>query len=154
MTGLFKKTVLATALAASALASSTPALADPGRGHRGGDGAGPAIALGIFGLALGAIIASSGNRHHDADDGYYSRNPREGWVWRDGCYWDRQGHRYDRDGRPTDRDGDDGYYRRGYGDPRGGDPRGGYQGGGYQGGGYQGGQNYGGQPYNGGYRGY
>ena len=142
MTSVFKKTVLATALAATALAAATPAAAQTYRGNRShGDGAGVAIVAGIFGLAIGAIIAGSGNHQHDRyADGYDGGN-REGWVWRDGYYWDRDGHRYDRDGRPTDRD--NGYYRRGYGDQRGNYPDGRH--GGYQGeyrGGYQGGYNY------------
>jgi hypothetical protein len=114
MTGIFKKTVLATALAATTLATATPAAAQTYRGH--GDGAGAAVAAGIFGLAIGAIIASSGSHHHEryAEGGY---GYHEGWTWREGYYWDRDGHRYDRDGRPCDRD--EGYYRRGYGDQRG-----------------------------------
>ena len=117
MTGIFKKTVLDTALAATTLATATPAQAEGYRGRGHGDGAGPAIIAGIFGLAIGAIIASAGNDHRNR----YAQN---GWTWRDGYYWDREGRRYDRDGRPCDQD--DGYYRRGYG----------YQGGGYPGGGY------------------
>ena len=110
--GILKKATLATVLAATALTSVTPAMADPyyGRGHRrgGGDATGAAIAGGIIGLALGAIIASSANSNRN-------RYADRGWTWRDGYYWDRQGRRYDRDGRPCD--DDDGYYqRRGYGD--------------------------------------
>ena len=117
MTGIFKKTVLATALAATTLATATPAAAQSYRGRDHGDGAGAAIAAGIFGLAIGAIIASGGNHHHDRyaeGNGY-----RVGWTWRDGYYWDREGHRFDRDGHPCDRD-EQGYYRRGYGDQHGG----------------------------------
>ncbi|MBC2651087.1 hypothetical protein H7F50_14440 [Novosphingobium flavum] len=106
--GILKKATLATVLAATAVTSVTPAMADPyyGRRRGGGDATGAAIAGGIIGLALGAIIASSANRNNRFAD--------RGWTWRDGYYWDRQGHRYDRDGRPCD---DDGYYdRRGYSD--------------------------------------
>ena len=109
--GIVKKATLATVLAATTLTSVTPAMADPYYGHRrrgGGDATGAAIAGGIIGLALGAIIASSANSNRN------NRFADRGWTWRDGYYWDRQGRRYDRDGRPCD---DDGYYdRRGYSD--------------------------------------
>lgn len=102
---LFKKATLASALAASALVSASPAMARDYR-HHGGDTAAVAIGAGILGLAIGAIAASSSN--HDRD---YRRSD---WEYRDGYYWDRQGNRYDRDGR-LDNDGR--YYaRRGYGD--------------------------------------
>ena len=74
-----KKAVLALALGASALASATPAMADPYYGgyrhHRGGDSTGAAIAGGIIGLALGAIIASAAtsNRNRDYDRRYDNR---------------------------------------------------------------------------------
>jgi hypothetical protein len=115
---MFKKATLATALAATALSAASPAMAQgyynnaPRRG--GGDTAGAAIAGGIIGLALGAIIASSANKNRDRD-----RFADRGWQYRDGYYWDRQGHRYDRDGRLCDEDRRDnqGYYdRRGYDD--------------------------------------
>lgn len=107
--GIVRKATLATVLAATAITSATPAMADPYyRGHRGGDATGAAIAGGIIGLALGAIIASSANRSHD-------RYADRGWTWRDGYYWDRQGRRFDRDGRPCD-DGNGYYNRRGYDD--------------------------------------
>ena len=99
--GIVRKATLATVLAATAFTSVTPAMADPySRGrHGGGDATGAAIAGGIIGIALGAIIASSANSHRN--DRYADR----GWSWRDGYYWDRQGRRYDRDGRPCDDDG-------------------------------------------------
>lgn len=117
----FKKATLATALVATTMATASPAMADSYRGHRGGgDSTGAAIAGGIIGLALGAIIVSSGNRHNN-------RYADRGWQYRDGYYWDRAGHRYDRDGRPCD---EDGYYsRRGYND-RGYNDRGSYDRGG------------------------
>jgi len=116
---ILKKATLATTLAATALATTTPAMAQSYGGYRhhsGGDSTGAAIAGGIIGLALGAIVASSiSSKNHDRD-----RYADRGWQYRDGYYWDRQGHRYDRDGRlcDEDRDGRDsqGYYdRRGYG---------------------------------------
>lgn len=108
---ILKKAAFATALAATALTSATPAMArDPY--HRGGDRTGTAIAVGIAGLALGAIIASSSRDHHRyRGDRYY----------RDGRYYDRDGRYYSRDSRyyggyAYDRYGDGGYYydRRGY----------------------------------------
>lgn len=113
---ILKKATLAAALGATALSAASPAMARDyyHGGHRGGDTTGAAIAGGIIGLALGAIVASSIN--HRNDD--YRRYENRGWQWRDGYYWDRQGRRYDRDGRPRDeRDGRGGYYdRRGYDD--------------------------------------
>lgn len=124
MTSRIKKAALASALAATTLASASPAMAQGypygGYRHRShGDTTGAAIVGGIVGIAIGALIASSGNNHHRN----YARN---GWEWRDGYYWDRDGRRYDRNGRPCDEDGNyrgrgygdrDGYYdRRGYGE--------------------------------------
>ena len=103
---LFKKATLATALAASALTAASPAMARD-YGYHHGDSTGAAIAGGIIGLALGAIVVSAAS-HHDHD--YRDR----GWEYRDGYYWDREGHRYDRNGRRYD---DNDYYaRRGYHD--------------------------------------
>jgi len=128
-----KKATLALALAASALASATPAMADPYYGnryrHRGGDTAGAAIVGGIIGIALGAIIASSSNnnRGRDYDDRRY--DPHANGQWRGQPSWNNQpswngnsqydqryrgGYQqgYSRDGYPQ---GNDGYYdRRGY----------------------------------------
>ena len=128
MISLFKKTVIAAALAATALAGATPALADSYRGHRGGgDVAGAAVAAGIFGLAIGAIIASGSHHDHDryADGydrggydngyqgGYYAGDYYPNGAPRGGYYHDREGYRYDRDGRPYgyDRDGFEGRHR-------------------------------------------
>lgn len=106
---IFKKATIATVLGATALTAASPAMADPYYGRRGGDTTGAAIAGGVIGLALGALIASSANDRHDRD-----RYVDRGWQYRDGYYWDRQGHRYNRDGRRFD---DRGYYaRRGYDD--------------------------------------
>jgi hypothetical protein len=130
---IVRKSIFAAALAASALASATPALADGYRRHNGdGDDAAIAIGAGVIGLALGAIIASSDDNDRRRDryysDGYgydYGNNPgySMNWQYRDGWYWDRDGgrhsrHEYDRyrrhgdHRRGYDRDGDD--RRRGY----------------------------------------
>lgn len=118
MTGLIKKAVLGTAMAASALAASAPADAQyyRGRGHRGGDTAAAAILGGIVGLGVGAAITSSNNRgrYYDRgysydrgyyDDGYYQR-PRGyyyndyNYNYRPRCFIERQ---YDQwNGRPYD----------------------------------------------------
>ena len=135
MSGFLKKSVLAATLAATALTSATPALADDYRYRRhhdnGGDTAAAAVVGGIVGLALGAIIASSGRNKHDRDRRYRDGNhnnggyyDRSGWQWRDGYYWDRDGRRYDRDGRPCDDD-------RGYRSQGGYYDNGGYYNGGY-----------------------
>ena len=103
------KFIGATVLGATALTAASPAMAQGYYyGHRsGGDTTGAAIAGGIIGLALGAIVASSVNNHHD-------RYADRGWQYRDGYYWDRNGNRYDRDGRRFE---DRRYYqRRGYDD--------------------------------------
>lgn len=110
---ILKKATLATVLGATALTSVSPAMAQSYSNHRrgGGDATGAAIVGGVIGLALGAIIASSGNRNHN-------RYADRGWQWRDGYYWDRQGQRYYEDGRIYQEDGRrQGYYnRRGYDD--------------------------------------
>ncbi|MFT4055329.1 MAG: hypothetical protein QM681_12550 [Novosphingobium sp.] len=89
---IFKKTALAVGLAATALATTTPAMARDW--HRGNDNtAAVAIGAGILGLAVGAIAASSSRDNDRYDDGrYYSSS----WSYRDGYYWDRDGHRYSR----------------------------------------------------------
>jgi len=110
---IFKKATLATVLGATALTAASPAMADPYYGYRrgGGDTTGAAIAGGIIGLALGAIVATAASNHND-----HNRYADRGWQWRDGYYWDRDGRRYYQDGRPCD-DGRQGYYnRRGYDD--------------------------------------
>lgn len=119
---LFRKAVLATGLAATALvgtfAGVTPAMARdwPGEGHRGGnDTAAVAIGAGLLGLA---IAASGSDRRHD--ERYYDYG--NGWSYGDGYYRDRDGGRHPRGdyergyrgGRDHEgRDHDD--YRRGYG---------------------------------------
>lgn len=122
---LFKKTALAAGLAATALASTTPAMARDY--HRGNDNtAAIAIGAGILGLAVGAIAASS-NNHNDRyyDNRYEGRVYSSDWSYRDGYYWDRDGGRHGRDeyqryNRDGGRDYRSGYghdredYRRGY----------------------------------------
>ncbi|KUR70277.1 hypothetical protein AQZ52_15600 [Novosphingobium fuchskuhlense] len=134
-----KKATLALALGATALASATPAMADPyyGGGYgsyrhhgRGGDGTGAAIAGGIIGLALGAIIASAANSNHNRDRydsryrGQYQQPYRGQPTWQGAQNGDPYDQRYQggqpgysRDGYPETQDG---YYdRRGYRDPDG-----------------------------------
>ncbi len=115
---LFKKTAIAAGLAATALASTTPAMARDY--HRGNDNtAAVAIGAGILGLAVGAIAASSSNRDDRCyDAGYDNRyaGPAyvSGWSYRDGYYWDRNGGRHGRDEyQRYNRDHRDDY-RRGY----------------------------------------
>lgn len=99
---IIKKTILGTALAASALTASAPAMA---RDYYRGDhdnAAAVAIGAGVVGLALGAIIASSNNddryRNRYYDNSYYSGPAyTTGWYYRDGYYWDRDGGRHSRD---------------------------------------------------------
>ncbi|QDK31539.1 hypothetical protein [Sphingomonas sp. IC081] len=129
---IMRKIGLSGALAATALAAATPAMAQDYR--RGGDNtAAVAIGAGVVGLALGAILASSNDHHRDyADYGYdtgYGRAWTSGWEFRDGWYWDRDGRRHSRDeyaryhrndgrgqnwGGHDGRGGDHGDYRRGY----------------------------------------
>lgn len=132
-----KKALLAVTLAATALASATPAMADPYYGgggyrhHRGGDSTGAAIAGGIIGLALGAIIVSAANSNHNRDryrssdyryQNQYPNQYRGQPTWQGAYNGDPYDQRYQggqpgysRDGYPR---GNDGYYdRRGYRDP-------------------------------------
>lgn len=132
---LFKKSIIAAGLAATALAGASPAMARDwhGGGYRGhSNTAGVAIGAGILGLAVGAIAASASNNHgydrggyddayYGDDDAYYSPAYTSGWAWRDGYYWDRDGGRHSRED----------YARYHNGGPRGGgygDNRGGWQG--------------------------
>jgi MFS family permease len=115
-----KKATLATAMAASALASATPAMARDYHRHNGSNRAAIAVGAGIIGLAIGAIAASN-SRDRRYDNRYYDSHQ---YYYRDGYYYDRDGRRYDRDhwqrGDRWDRDdyrrgyGRDYYYRRGY----------------------------------------
>lgn len=130
MTSIFTRTALGTALAASVLATATPASAQEYYGHRDhGDATGAAIAGGIIGLALGAIIVSSSHHDHDRDrydrryynNGYngggyyqqgyngYNRNTYNGY-YNNGYNNQYRGNDGDRRGYDNDR----GDYRRGY----------------------------------------
>lgn len=111
MTNRIRKFALATALGAMTLGSVSPAMAQGGYygggyHHRDrGDTTGAAIVGGIVGIAIGALIASSGNKDRN-------RYRDRGWEYRDGYYWDREGRCYDRNGRLIDRGGyrgSDGY---------------------------------------------
>jgi hypothetical protein len=107
---LLKKTALAAGLAATALASTTPAMARDY--HRGNDNtAAVAIGAGILGLAVGAIAASSNNRNdrYYDNDRYYASD----WSYRDGYYWDGNGGRHDRDEYQRYNQGNRGDYGRG-----------------------------------------
>lgn len=121
---IMRKIGLTGALAATALAAATPAMAQDYRGyHRGGDNtAAVAIGAGVVGLALGAIIASNNNNHYRDDyPAYYT----SGWEYRDGWYWDHDGGRHSRDEYAR-------YHRNDY--------RGDYRGAAYRGDGYHGDQ--------------
>ncbi|WP_338466725.1 hypothetical protein RXV95_14410 [Novosphingobium sp. ZN18A2] len=117
MKSILAKTSLGAAVAAMSLATMAPAAQarDYDR-HHGGDTTGAAIAGGIIGLALGAIIASSSNDHDRYRDGRYNYGNNGyaygDYVYRDGYYWDRNGHRYNR--REMERHRRDYYQRRGY----------------------------------------
>ena len=108
---LFKKSVLAAAMAASALAGASPAMADAYGRHRRHDDTGKVIAAAVAGVIVGAVLNS--NRNH--------RNGR--------CFTDRNGYsRCYRDN--NNRAYNNGYNQGGYN---------GYnQGGYYQQGGYNG----------------
>lgn len=73
MFGFVKKAALGAALAATAVAASSPAQARD-RWHRGNDGAAIAVGAGVLGLALGAAIASDRRDRYYYDDGYYYRD--------------------------------------------------------------------------------
>ena len=111
MTSILTRTTLSATMAATLLVglTATPAMA---QGHGRGHDDGTAIVAGIFGVALGALIASSVSDHHREEVAYVGSHDRPGMAWRDGYYWDHDGHRFDRDGRPCDDDA--GYARRGY----------------------------------------
>ncbi len=125
----FRNATIATALAATALASATPAMARDYYRHNDNTAA-VAIGAGVVGLALGAIIASNSNdrdRYRDRDRYYDSGYAYDsGWQYRDGWYWDRDGGRHSRDdydryqrGGRNEWRGDRGDWRRGYDHDRG-----------------------------------
>ena len=110
MARIFGKALLAALVAAGTLVAAPAQARD--RYHRGGDDdVAIAIGAGLVGLAIGAAIASDGDRHHYRDrryyDGYYPRYR--------GYYRDRRDYRRDwrHDRRDYRRDRRD--YRR-YGD--------------------------------------
>jgi len=127
MFNLVKKTVLGSALAATAMLSATPAMADSYRGGRHDDGAGTAIAIGagILGIAAIAAIASSHNKDRDYDG--YNRGYNGGYNGGGTYYRGYVGNGYyenqRRWHRHEDHDGYRGYDQRGY-DDRGYDRRG------------------------------
>lgn len=89
---IVKKALIATTLAATALVTSTPAMARDGqRGGGRGDTAAIAIGVGILGLAIAAIAASNKrDRYHDR---YHVGG---GWYYNDNYYYNRSGLRYSR----------------------------------------------------------
>lgn len=122
MTGLLKKTILATALAATGIATASPAMArDYDRRHDDGAGTAIAIGAGILGIAAIAAIASSHNKDRcdgDRDDPRYCYDRRgynDGYYY-NGGYYNRGGYNgggyYDRRYRDHDHDGR--YNGRGY----------------------------------------
>ncbi len=134
MTSFLKKSAIATAMAATALASATPAMADPYRGyrqHNGGDTAAAAVIGGIIGLTIGVIAASGNNKHQRCDGdrnddrrcyrgnnrgynrgnygtyngGYYDNQyPQGGYYDQNGRYYDQNGRYYDGNRRDTNHD--------------------------------------------------
>ena len=88
---ILRKALAAATLAATALVTTTPAMAEHRDGRRGNDTAAIAVGVGIVGIALGAIIAS--NKRDRYNDRYYVR---DGWYYNDGYYYNRQGHRHGR----------------------------------------------------------
>lgn len=114
MVSRIKQAALASALAATALGGISPAMAQGypsdygGYRHRDrGDSTGAAILGGVVGIAIGALIASSGSKNK------HKRHYRRDLEYRDGYYYDRDGRRCDENGRPYD-DGQGYYQRRGY----------------------------------------
>lgn len=126
---------LATLMVASPLASASAQAQDYRRDYpveRRDNTAAVAIGAGVIGLAIGAILASNNDRDRDRyDDRYDSRYDgrpvygaswNRGWQYRDGWYWDGNGHRHSRDDymryqREAQRRGydrDHGERRRGY----------------------------------------
>lgn len=98
------KGIVATTLAASALASIAPVQARDYYRHHGDNTAAVGIGAGVIGLALGAIVASSGNtgqgdHRYDAtinrDDRDYDRSAYDERRRYDNYDWQRRGPNYD-----------------------------------------------------------
>ena len=115
---LIKKSVFCAAMLATALTSVTPAMANDTRyrRHGNGDAVGAAVAGGIIGLAIGALLASGSKDRDRICDDPRRADPR--------CYRN-DGARYDDYGTPPYR-GNDPYSDQGYADN--GDGRDGYGG--------------------------
>ena len=114
----FKKALLGPAVAATALATATPADAQYYRHRHHGDDAAVAGGAGILGLAVGAAIASNGRGYYNGGyyDGYYTQPGYtyyynsypsyypyyngyyyNGYRYNDGWFYDNRGRRaYDR----------------------------------------------------------
>ena len=89
---ILTKSAIAGTLAATALATSSPAMARDY--HRNNDNtAAIAIGAGVIGLAIGAIVASSDNDRDRYDN---RRHVRDGWYYDNGQYYNRSGQRYNR----------------------------------------------------------
>jgi hypothetical protein len=98
MKKLLTTAVAAVTLAGAAAATATPAAAQHYRGGYGGyhgyygghyhNDAGPAIAAGVLGLALGAAIASN-HSHGYYGGSYYGGGPYYGGYYDDGYYGPR-----------------------------------------------------------------
>jgi hypothetical protein len=78
---LVKKTVLAAALGAGALVSTSPAMAQHRRHHGDGDDAAIAVGAGVLGIAVGAAIASDHGDRYYYDRGYYGRPYRGDYYY-------------------------------------------------------------------------
>jgi hypothetical protein len=124
MTTLFKKASLALVLGASVLTAASPAEAQRyGGGYRGRDNGGTAVVAGIAGLAIGAALASNGDRGRYYDRGYDDRIIYDAPYYYDGGPLYRPGYGGYYEQRGYYRDDRRGYY--GY-DRRGGDRGRGY----------------------------
>ena len=87
-----RKTLTLALAALTFSAAVAPAFAHDGRGGWGGDhdgwrghgdGAGAAIAGGLFGLAIGAALAGGGHRNNDYHRSYYGPPPYEPYGYQD-----------------------------------------------------------------------
>jgi hypothetical protein len=96
MTTVIKKASLALVLGASVLAAASPAEAQRyGGGYSGRDNGGSAVVAGIAGLAVGAALASNGDRGYDDRVIYDSPYGYEGGsLYRPGYggYYEQRGY--------------------------------------------------------------